>query len=63
MWISIHCSQTVRIRDGMEITVGHGHLSIPIRRFSVRGNLAPLANGALQYPPVGSPVLDLPDLC
>jgi hypothetical protein len=46
----------------MEITVGHGHLSIPIRRFSVRGNLAPLANGAPQYPPVGSSDLDLPDL-
>jgi len=29
---------------------------------SVRGNLAPLANGAPQYPPVGSPDLDLPDL-
>jgi len=29
---------------------------------SVRGNLAPLANGAPQYPPVGSPDLDLADL-
>jgi len=29
---------------------------------SVRGNLAPLANGAPQYPPVGSRDLDLPDL-
>jgi len=37
-------------------------LSIPIRRFPVRGNLAPLANGAPQYPPIGSPDLDLPDL-
>jgi subtilisin family serine protease len=29
---------------------------------SVRGNLAPLANGAPQYPPVDSRDLDLPDL-
>ena len=36
--------------------------AIPIRRYSVRGNLAPLANGSPQYPPVGSPDLDLADL-
>jgi len=29
---------------------------------AVRGNLAPLANGAPQYPPVGSSDLELPDL-
>ena len=29
---------------------------------AVRGNLAPLANGAPQYPPAGSPDLELPDL-
>jgi thermitase len=29
---------------------------------SVRGNLAPLANGAPQYPPVDGPALDLADL-
>jgi hypothetical protein len=28
----------------------------------VRGNLAPLANGAPQYPPAGSPDFDLADL-
>jgi len=36
--------------------------TIPIRRYSVRGNHVPLANVAPQYPPVRSPVLDLPDL-
>ena len=36
--------------------------TIPIRRYSVRGNHVPLANGAPQYPLVGSRDLDLPDL-
>ena len=47
----------------MEITIDHDPLVDTIRRYSVRGNHAPPANGAPQYPPVGSPDHDMRTRC